>query len=84
MPDEQLNNPDHDALYAIPLDVLNLSDNALKALARAEVTSVGDCVDLLTRWSQTTVNAQFALLNAIYVEARPKLIELGYWSEDQG
>ena len=78
MPD----NPDHDALYAIPLDVLNLSDNALRALAREEITSVGGCVDLLIRWSQTTINAPFALLNAVYVEVRPQLIELGYWSEE--
>ena len=84
MPDDQPNNQDHDALYAISLDVLNLSDNALQALARAEITSIGDCVDLLVRWNQTTVNAQYALLNAVYVEVRPQLIELGYWNEEDG
>jgi hypothetical protein len=84
MSDNPVNNPDHDALYAIPLDVLNLSDKALKALAREEITSVGGCVDLLIRWHKTTLNVPFALLNAIYVEARPRLIELGYWNEEDG
>ncbi len=84
MPDDQLNNLDHEALYAISLDVLDLSDNALQTLAREEITSVGDCVDLLARWQQTTINAPFALLNAVYVEARPQLIELGYWADEDG
>jgi hypothetical protein len=84
MPDEPINNADHDALYAIALDVLKLSDTALRALEREEITSIGDCVDLLIRWNQTTVNAPFALLNAVYVEIRPQLIELGYWSEERG
>ena len=84
MPDDQLNNLDHDALYTISLDVLNLSNAALQTLAREEITSIGDCVDLLTRWSETTINAPFALLNAVYVEARPQLIKLGYWAEEDG
>ena len=84
MPDDHVNNPDHEALYAIPLDVLNLTDNALQVMAQEDITSIGHCVDLLERWRSTTLNAPFALLNAIYIEARPQLIELGYWSEGDG
>jgi hypothetical protein len=74
-------NPQHDALYHIPIETLRLSDKAIKAVKRTGIETVGDCVDFFARIANggSPGLVRFNFTEAMFNEVKPKLEAHGYW-----
>lgn len=86
MSQEYSDNPQHDALYHIPIETLGLSEKAIKGAKRLGVISVGDCVDFFVRIKggagPGTLPHDHEFLEAMFTEVEPKLQAHGYWPPD--
>ena len=67
-------------MYKKPIEELGVSETAIKALKRAGMNSVGDCIDFYIRGVDVLIPARPPFFTVIAGEVKQKLIENGYWS----
>ncbi len=72
--------PPHEHLYDVPIEQLELSVFAIKALKKTGMTTVGDCVDFYVRGADAMISACHDFFIATAREVQEKMKEHGYWS----
>ena len=73
------NTPRHDHLYKISIEELQLSELAIRTLARTGMMTIGDCVDLFNRGNDVLITARPPVFTILIDELKPKLKKEGYW-----
>lgn len=72
-------NPQHDALYHIPIETLGLSEKVVKTVKRTGIETVGDCVDFFARGNGALITVRFGFFEVMESSVLPKLEAHGYW-----
>ncbi len=73
-------NDPFEHLYAVPLDVLELSEEAYQRVVNSGVDNVGDCLHSYGLFKSAMVSISSDGLELMFGEVKEKLIEHGYWS----
>ena len=70
----------YEHLYDVPIETLNLSDEAWKAVSRVGMTTVGDCIDHYQRYGNGAMICVPGLFMQIMEnEVMEKIKAHGYW-----
>lgn len=70
----------HEHLYDVPIEDLDLSDIAVKALKRTAMTTVGDCIDFHQISANAMITVRWPLFQVMDGEVEQKMKAHGYWS----
>lgn len=84
MSNSRTDSQGYEHLYEVPIDMLNLSNDAMGALKSVGITNVGECIRVLEAWRDgNSTGGTRLLMRAMWQEIKPKLQELGYWPQDE-
>ncbi len=68
-------------LYTLSIEQLGLTEESLRLVHRADITSIGDCIDFFERGAVTGVDS--AVLKVMFGVVLPLLEKQGYWPRDE-
>ena len=75
-----LNGNYSSSLYAMSIEELGLSEENVRLIHGAGITSIGDCIDFFARGAVTGVDS--AVLKVMFGVVLPLLEKQGYWPRD--